>query len=142
MKGIKQFLVLVVSLALFQPSLLAAEKAPAVAWQSSWKGAQELSKRTGKPIFVYFHASWCSPCRALDKDVWPNALAVRASRAWIPFKADLDKETDLAAQFRVKAPPMIVFLNTQNKPIASVLGYNEAPLLSKAMKSALKKARR
>lgn len=89
-----RFGLLVVGATLFLRPVEGGQSAPAVAWQPSWKAAQEVSRRTGKPIFVYFHAAWCGPCRALDKTVWSDARVIRASRAWVPFKADLDSQSD------------------------------------------------
>jgi len=115
---------------------VAAQSASSIAWQRSWKAAQEVSRRTGKPIFVYFHAAWCGPCRGLDKTVWPDARVIRASRAWVPFKADLDTQADLAARFDVKTPPIVVFVDGKTRKVSSLLGFNDAPTLIKAMQSA------
>ncbi len=118
-----------------QPAM-AKSGGPSVAWQTSWKAAQDVSRKTGKPIFVYFHAAWCGPCRALDKTVWSNARVIRASRAWVPFKADLDTQTDLATRFNVKTPPIVVFLDSKTRKISSLLGYNDAKAMSAAMQNA------
>jgi thiol:disulfide interchange protein len=113
-----------------------------VSWQPSWEAAQNVSRRTGKPIFVYFHAAWCGPCRALDKTVWSDTRVIRVSRAWVPFKADLDSQSDLATRFEVVAPPMVVFLDNKTKKTGSLLGYNDAPTMSKALEGALKAQRK
>ena len=109
---------------------------PSVAWQTSWKAAQDVSRKTGKPIFVYFHAAWCGPCRNLDKTVWSDARVIRASRGWVPLKADLDSQSDLARRYEVKTPPMVVFLDGKTRQVASLLGYNDAPTMIRAMQSA------
>ena len=129
------------SATLFLRPVTAGQSARTVAWQPSWKAAQDASRRTGKPIFVYFHAAWCGPCRALDKTVWPDARVIRASRAWVPFKADLDSQTDLGTRFNVTTPPMVVFLNGKTQKISSLLGYNDAPALTKAMQGAARQTK-
>ena len=125
--------VFAVGAALWVRPVAAGQNTPTIAWQLSWKGAQDVSRKTGKPILVYFHAAWCGPCRALDKTVWSDARVIRASRAWVPFKADLDNETDLATRFNVTTPPMVVFLDGKNRKVSSLLGFNDAPTLIKAM---------
>lgn len=130
------FWVLMVGTMLFLRPVAAKPSAPTIAWQTSWEVAQNTSRKTGKPIFIYFHAAWCGPCRNLDKMVWSDARVVRASRAWVPFKADLDTQTDLARRFDVKTPPMVVFLDGKARKVSSLLGFQDAPTMIKVMQSA------
>lgn len=40
--------------------------------QSRWKALIEKSKKENKPLFVEYYATWCVPCKTLEKDVFSN----------------------------------------------------------------------
>lgn len=113
-----------------------AKAAPGIVWQPTWKQAQEVSRRTKKPVMLYFHASWCAPCHVLEERTLANARVVRASRRWVCVRADLDRETALAARFRVSRPPLLLFLNARGQVSRSLAGYVEAPTVIKALQTA------
>ncbi|RYG56054.1 hypothetical protein EON80_29815, partial [bacterium] len=73
-----------------------------------------------------FPRGGCGPCRNLDKTVWSDARVVRVFRAWVPSKADLDSQTDLATRFHVKTPAVVVFLDGKARKVSWLLGYNNA----------------
>jgi protein disulfide-isomerase len=52
-------------------NLWAQESKGGLVWQTDMLKANELSKKTGKPIFAFFTGSdWCGWCHKLQKDVF------------------------------------------------------------------------
>lgn len=116
-----------------------AEDAPSVVWQPSWAQASELARRQEQPMLVYFGATWCGPCRKLEKETFPQADVVRASRRWINFKADLDEQDDLAARYSVETPPTLLFLDSKGRVMDKLVGFYNAKVVVAKMESAFKK---
>jgi thiol-disulfide isomerase/thioredoxin len=96
-----------------------AEAAPAEgAYLDYEDGAIEA---TAGPKALFFHASWCPKCRALDEDLKaqgaPDGLTV--------FKVDYDSRTDLRQQYGVTIQTTIVFVDDAGEKISSVVLYDD-----------------
>lgn len=76
---------------------------------------------TAGPKALFFHASWCPKCRALDEDLKaegaPDGLTV--------FKVDYDSRTDLRQQYGVTIQTTIVFVDDAGEKISSVVLYDD-----------------
>lgn len=76
---------------------------------------------TAGPKALFFHASWCPKCRALDEDLKaegaPDGLTV--------FKVDYDTRTDLRQQYGVTIQTTIVFVDDGGEKISSVVLYDD-----------------
>jgi putative thioredoxin len=78
------------------------------------------------PVLVYFTASWCQPCKqygpVLEKFVLSAQGRLRLARV------DIDKNPQLAQQFRVQSVPM-VFVFLEGQPVDAFQGaHTEAQL--------------
>ena len=76
---------------------------------------------TAGPKALFFHASWCPKCRALDEDLRaegaPDGLTV--------FKVDYDSRTDLRQRYGVTIQTTIVFVDDTGEMISSVVLYDD-----------------
>jgi thiol-disulfide isomerase/thioredoxin len=75
---------------------------------SDFESFKASCKATGKPVIVYFGATWCTPCKLIK----PTFLELAKS---VPPKAefrvlDADEDVDLFSGFEVKAIPEIKVL--------------------------------
>ncbi|HEX8238096.1 MAG TPA: thioredoxin family protein [Abditibacteriaceae bacterium] len=94
-----------------------------IRWQSSWGAAIREAKRTGKPIFVDFYATWCGPCKLLDRHVYTNRKIVDASRKWVMLKVDAERNTQLAQANKVTAFPTLIFYSPTGKAVVRKMGF-------------------
>ena len=78
---------------------------------------------TDKMVVIDFFATWCAPCKMMDKETWPHEDVV----AWVEkhailIKVDVDKEEALAKEFNVTMMPTIVFLKADKSEISRMVG--------------------
>ncbi|WP_431778940.1 thioredoxin family protein [Microbacterium aurantiacum] len=75
---------------------------------------------------LFFHASWCPQCRALDEDLRasgaPDGLTV--------FKVDYDSRTDLRQKYGVTLQTTIVFVDDAGEAITSTVLYDDPSVAS------------
>ncbi len=92
----------------------------AIAWMSLDDGLQEAA-RTGKPLMLLVHASWCSKCKALRPAFFDERL-VAASRDFVMVNVDQDEVPEV----RAYAPdgvyiPRILFLDPKTGEVDATL---------------------
>lgn len=100
----------------------APSQAASVKWQPSLNAALKEAKRSGKPVFIDFYATWCGPCKLLDKAYEKPEMKAAASR-YVMVKVDVDKNQSIAQKYGVQAMPTMVFLNSQGKILARKEGF-------------------
>jgi thiol-disulfide isomerase/thioredoxin len=105
-----------------------------IIWITDLSAARKLSKETGKPLLYDFTASWCGPCRNMDKNFWPKREVVELSKRFICVKVDFDRNKSLAAKYGVSGIPNVVFTDPWGRGIVNQLGFasaTEGEILSK-----------
>ena len=93
-------------------------------WQTDWEKAARQAKTNDKPIFILFSAPWCGPCRAMVQRVFPEDAVRREMQHWIPVYIDVDAKENkaIAAKYRVRQLPTMVYLEPDGKEIARTIG--------------------
>lgn len=73
---------------------------------------------------LFFHASWCPKCRALDEDI--NANDIPAGMTI--FKVDFDTATDLKQKYGVTLQTTIVYVDDDGDVLTKGVLYNDTTL--------------
>jgi thiol:disulfide interchange protein len=68
-----------------------------IAWQEVGPGIREAG-RTGKPVIMLFHATWCTSCKRY-REVWKDPGVVAASKSFVMILIDVDKDPDANGAF-------------------------------------------
>src|ERR1700760_3185564 len=59
--------------------------------KSSWEQIKEIAKKEGKYIFVDCFATWCGPCKEMDKSIYPlQIVGDSVNRHFISVKVQID----------------------------------------------------
>jgi thiol:disulfide interchange protein len=102
-------------------SSLAAGEGP-IAWMTSLDKAQKLSQSEDKPIFLYFTAEWCGPCKQMKATTLRDDRVVAAMEGYIPVMIDVDDQPSLAAAYQVRGVPTTLVLNHAGHPVKGLVG--------------------
>jgi thiol:disulfide interchange protein len=102
-----------------------AEAPPsAIVWRTDFDAALAEARVTNKRVLVDFSADWCPPCVAMKHDVWPHhQVAAAVNGGYVPLLVDADRDTVLAARFRVSAIPTVLMLDAGGNLVKRNDGY-------------------
>ncbi|XP_034477120.1 thioredoxin, mitochondrial [Drosophila innubila] len=75
----------------------------------SIKEFEKKVKRSQKPVVVDFHASWCTPCKALAPRL-ENIVNEQRGRVHLA-RVDIDELTDLALDYDVGSVPSLLVMH-------------------------------
>lgn len=93
-------------------------------WYTDLNSAFEESKKTNKTVFVYFYTAWCSACRVFDENTLSDPeVRYKLSKNYISVKIDIDKNPQLASDYKIYSIPTLIFLNQDGSEIKRYGGY-------------------
>ena len=106
-------------------------------WLTDYNNAQKLAKKTNSNILMYFTGSdWCSPCKALKKDLFDTAQFKEVAKDYVLLYVDLPRKKEslsaeamkqnkeLLSQWNKKGIfPLISLISTEEKEVATLSGY-------------------
>ncbi|RAJ07074.1 thioredoxin family protein [Arenibacter echinorum] len=106
-------------------------------WLTNYANAKEVAKKTNSNILMYFTGSdWCSPCKALKKDLFDTSQFKEVAKDYVLLYVDLPRKKELLSAEEMKQNkallsqwnkkgifPLISLVNTEEKEVASLSGY-------------------
>ena len=98
---------------------------------SSLENALQLSQSQKKPLLLYFHADWCSPCKAFDKVIASEEVTKLLTNDFVFMSIDGDTDIGktLSDKFKVPGYPMVLLIddagNLQEKIVSQYTGSLE-----------------
>lgn len=90
-----------------------------IPWRTDYAAAVEEGRSGNKPVFVYFTADWCGPCRSLKHTTWADKDVEAALREYVPVKVDIDHHAEIARRFAIEAVPSYVVLDLGGETVAT-----------------------
>ncbi len=107
-------------------------------WLTDFEEAKKISKKTKKPILIYFTGSdWCPPCKMLKEDFFYTEKFQEKASNFVLVVADMPRRIDiiteeqraknvlLASRYNKKGSyPNIVALDHNGKEIDNISGFN------------------
>lgn len=103
---------------------------------------QKQAKAENKLIFIDFHTEWCVPCKAMQKNVFPDsAVGAFFNKEFISIELDAEKEgKEMAKKYNVNAYPTLIFINADGELISKKVGALQVTGLIEAGKKAVETA--
>jgi thiol:disulfide interchange protein len=98
---------------------------PETVWLSDYDAALKDAQSGNKLVVIDFFATWCGPCRMMERDTFPDEKIQQRLAGFVPLKVDVDKQPKLAAQYGITGMPTTLVVDATGKPIAGALGYLE-----------------
>lgn len=93
---------------------------------SSWADVLKKAKAENRIIFLDAYASWCGPCKLLQKNVFTQKdVGEYFNKRFINVKMDMEKGEGpmLSQRYPLEAYPTLFFINGNGKVVKKVIGY-------------------
>lgn len=130
-----------------------------VQWASgqSWKEIQTKAIKEKKIIFIDAFATWCGPCKKMDKETFPDSqTGTFFSEHFISVKVQIDKTdndneaikswyedaADIKKKYGVRSFPTLLFVSPDGILVHKVTGFKNVPKLLEAANIALQPGQR
>lgn len=124
LRGLLLIILGVAAVTVLSRTLSAKDKIP---WRTDVAAAAVEAKGLGKPVLLYFTASWCGPCQQMRRATWSNAAVDgRLRSSFVPVKVDIDADRPTAIAYEIEAVPTIVLLDGDGKVARRMSGFMEA----------------
>src|SRR5205807_219920 len=85
---------LLCSLIMYLPLLILAQENTGIKWTEglTWEQVKEKAKKENKYIFLDCFATWCGPCKLMDKEIYTNdTVGSYFNDKFISVKVQMDK---------------------------------------------------
>ncbi len=83
------------------------------------------AKKENKQVLVLGSATWCSPCKALEKNVYPTKETgnlINSKTVFIKYNLDKADPDNVANRFAIRAYPTFVVLNDEGVEVNRFVG--------------------
>jgi len=121
-------------------TLLVAEAESPIAWTPFSDDVLAQALASGRPVLIDFEASWCLPCREMDRTTFRDPAVVRTAREFTMVRADVTEEVGASAvlmdRYHVAGVPTYVLLDRGGRERRRMVGFVPAPDLVAAMEEA------
>jgi thioredoxin-like negative regulator of GroEL len=108
-------------------------RADSLEWNRDYSSALQLAQKSGKPILIDFQASWCAPCREMEKEVWIEQKLVEQSKKFVCISIDVDRNKEVATKYNIKNLPTIIFADSWGNKLTRNEGYMSALSIKQIM---------
>lgn len=93
----------------------------------SLEEAKKAAKKEKKLIFIDAYASWCGPCKMLDKNTFPDkSVGTYFNDKFVCLKIDCEKHPDgkgVMGTYNITAYPTLLWVDADGKLVKKELGY-------------------
>ncbi|MCZ8156334.1 MAG: thioredoxin family protein [Leptospira sp.] len=97
-------------------------------WESSIQRGMQRAKEENKPILIDVYADWCTYCKVLEKEIFPDKEVSKLLEGFITVRLDGEEFPNLRQKYAIEGYPTILFIDGNSNYLNKITG-----LATKAM---------
>jgi len=105
-------------------AILPSEKVP---WHQDGDFASVLAKakKEKKLVLIDFYATWCGPCKMMDRQTYSDSLVGLAAAKFVPRKIDGEKGEGIALseRYKITGYPTVIVVDATGKEVTRKSGF-------------------
>jgi thiol-disulfide isomerase/thioredoxin len=105
--------------AFFIPAYLYSQ----INWSYDMTSAKNRAIAKGKLIVIDFQASWCPPCRLMERELWDTPEMLELSNNLIFLKIDIDYNKKITMDYKINSIPYVAIININEDVLWDERGY-------------------
>lgn len=107
-------------------------------WKHDFTEAAKEAKQSGRPLLIHFGATWCPPCRQMEKDVLHHSdVRDLLLRNYVAVMIDSDQHPELIQQFDIKSLPTDIVIAPDGVALPKMEGGRDRKTYLAQMRHAL-----
>ena len=113
--------------------------APEIAWLTDETAALAKAKAENKPVLIDFGAEWCTACKELEHDTFPDAKVRAEATRFVALHIaatddDLPGIKEIKDKYGVVGLPTVIMIDRNGKQVVRFNEFKKAPEFHEAMK--------
>jgi thiol-disulfide isomerase/thioredoxin len=105
---------------------LAVESKADIAWRNDADSAIQFARQNAKPILYEYWATWCEPCKRMDREVWSQPRVIAAARKYVAISVEIRQQTFVDPRFGVQVIPTVIVTDPWGRILARQEGLIRA----------------
>lgn len=93
-----------------------------IEWLTDYEVALQEAKTEDKLVVIDFFATWCGPCKTMEKTTFADKRVRNRMKDFVPLKIDVDRQTKIAQQYGIQAMPTTAVVKPSGEPVAGAMG--------------------
>jgi thiol:disulfide interchange protein len=108
-----------------------------IAFVEGYTQGYQHAQSVGKPMLVFFTASWCDYCHQMLREAFADQRVIGLSQRFVCILVDSDAEPEVCREFQIRGFPTVQFLTPRGIPLNRLTGMTAAEPLALQMQAAL-----
>jgi thioredoxin-related protein len=91
-------------------------------WETSIQRGMEKAKSEKKPILIDLYADWCTYCKVLEKEIFPDPEVAKILEGFITVRLDGEEFPNLRQKYAIEGYPTILFIDGHSNFLDKITG--------------------